>query len=386
MINTLFRQSDVAEPYTFYVGMLQNHPLYFDAENDLWAVYSYEYCHLLLNSASAAIPDVGGDYALSLNYHAQTVRSHLIRLNNPPIHPLRRAVIGQLFQSMQRVPIDTLLDQLIEEQKSRELEWIGAVCKKLPALAILRGFGFADHATNIILSRVEALTKVMAPISTMAVAAAVNRVADELYPLVETHLVQSGTLATLTATNSDHNLDEAALLALLTSNLLGFLIQSYDAGCGLLANGLLAHLSHGDRLGVSVFNKAYFDRLMLETLRFDPPVQNTRRILTQPVQLGEVELPAGSLVLIVVAAANRDPNWFVHPATFDIARPNNAEQLTFGAGAHTCLARYFVVDLVAETLTHLLQRYPRTKITNTSIAYQPAINVRLPKELRICLD
>ena len=196
----------------------------------------------------------------------------------------------------------------------------------------------------------------------------VNAAADEAYPLVEHHILKSGLSVLLE--------DQEDMLRLLAANLIGLLIQSYDAGRGILSNALLHYAQHAK-------SGADYSKLVIEMLRYDPPVHNTRRILMQNVTLNGLEIKAGEAVLLVLAAANRDPQRFANPAQFDQLRPNNSEHLTFGAGAHECLARHYIVKLVVETLEYLSINCPNLRILTDPLEFEPLINVRLPRMLQI---
>jgi cytochrome P450 len=73
-----------------------------------------------------------------------------------------------------------------------------------------------------------------------------------------------------------------------------------------------------------------------EVVRFASPLQRTARRTTCSVELHGVEVPAGSLVLLMLGAANRDPRRFEHPDRFDLDRPLRSH-LGFGEGRHSCL-------------------------------------------------
>src|SRR5262249_8052427 len=73
-----------------------------------------------------------------------------------------------------------------------------------------------------------------------------------------------------------------------------------------------------------------------EILRLEPPTHFVVRVATVDSEVQGVEIPAGSRVLVLMGAANRDPVRFPQPDTFDPHRQASA-QLTFGAGAHYCL-------------------------------------------------
>jgi cytochrome P450 len=73
-----------------------------------------------------------------------------------------------------------------------------------------------------------------------------------------------------------------------------------------------------------------------ETLRLESPVKGDFRLSRTPVSVGGVQLPAGTTVMVLNGAANRDPRRFEDPGTFDVARANARQHLAFGRGIHTC--------------------------------------------------
>jgi cytochrome P450 len=73
-----------------------------------------------------------------------------------------------------------------------------------------------------------------------------------------------------------------------------------------------------------------------ESLRTESPVKGDFRLSRVPVTVGGVDLPAGTTVMVLNGAANRDPRRFPDPATFDAARPNARQHIAFGRGIHTC--------------------------------------------------
>jgi cytochrome P450 len=73
-----------------------------------------------------------------------------------------------------------------------------------------------------------------------------------------------------------------------------------------------------------------------ECLRIESPVKGDFRLNRVPTEVGGVALPAGTTVMVLNGAANRDPRHFDDPATFDVDRPNARQHLAFGRGVHTC--------------------------------------------------
>lgn len=73
-----------------------------------------------------------------------------------------------------------------------------------------------------------------------------------------------------------------------------------------------------------------------ETLRVESPVKGDFRLARCPIQIGGVEIPAGTTVMVLNGAANRDPRQFPEPDKFDVERANARQQMAFGRGIHSC--------------------------------------------------
>ena len=73
-----------------------------------------------------------------------------------------------------------------------------------------------------------------------------------------------------------------------------------------------------------------------ETLRIESPIKGDFRLSRVPTTIGGVPIPAGTTVMVLNGAANRDPRRFENPDTFDIERTNARQNIAFGHGAHTC--------------------------------------------------
>ncbi|MEV5719849.1 cytochrome P450 [Amycolatopsis mediterranei] len=127
-------------------------------------------------------------------------------------------------------------------------------------------------------------------------------------------------------------LSEGELLVTLTL----LLIAGHETTTNLIGNGVLALLRGPDGLkplGTDGENAA---RVVEEVLRYDSPVQLTARTALRDTELGELAVPAGSQLIIVLGAANRDPATGPSPESFDPAR-EPGRHLAFGQGIHFCL-------------------------------------------------
>ncbi|OBG89461.1 cytochrome [Mycobacterium sp. E802] len=74
-----------------------------------------------------------------------------------------------------------------------------------------------------------------------------------------------------------------------------------------------------------------------EALRFESPIRGDFRLARDTTTVGDVEIPAGTVVMVHYGAANRDPRQFDNPDVFDLDRHNARRHIAFGRGVHSCI-------------------------------------------------
>ncbi len=175
----------------------------------------------------------------------------------------------------------------------------------------------------------------------------------------------------------------AALLALappgppeVLANLIGLLVQACDATAGLI--GAAAHHLLPPATPRTAATARTAD-LLAEVLRLDPPVRATRRVTVDRLRLGGRDLPAGSPVLLRFDAANRDPQAFTEPATFQPGR-HGAGLLTFGTGERGCPGDRHALALASGVLDVLRERCRRGP---TPVRHEPHPTLRVPTTLEV---
>jgi cytochrome P450 len=134
------------------------------------------------------------------------------------------------------------------------------------------------------------------------------------------------------AEEADGTLDAVEVLAFAAL----LLAAGSETTTNLIGNALLALLDHPDLLAAVAGDPSRVPAVLEETLRWDSPVQLLMRVTTRATQLAGVELGAGTLVMVLLGAANRDSSQFPDADRFDPDRPSSGH-LGFGFGTHFCL-------------------------------------------------
>ncbi len=115
------------------------------------------------------------------------------------------------------------------------------------------------------------------------------------------------------------------------------LAAGFETTVNLLGNGITLLLEHPDQLAALMADPALWPNAVEEILRFDSPVQMTARVARADTTVAGTRIGAGEMVVIYLAAANRDPAVFADPHRFDVRRPNAGRHLAFSGGRHFCL-------------------------------------------------
>src|SRR5262249_24448007 len=114
-----------------------------------------------------------------------------------------------------------------------------------------------------------------------------------------------------------------------------------------------------------------------EVLRFDSPVQNTRRFVAEPVTVEGQALQPGEAVLVLLAAANRDPAANPDPDRCDPSL-RDPQVYSLGVGVHACPGRRVATAIATAGVAQLLDDGFRPECLDPRPAYRPSPNTRIP--------
>jgi cytochrome P450 len=177
-----------------------------------------------------------------------------------------------------------------------------------------------------------------------------------------------------------HSLDDRALVAFFML----LIIAGVETTINLISKGALKLAERPDLHARLRDQPALVPRFVEEMLRWDPPTHTLFRLARKDVSLGDHVIPAGSLTMVMLAAANRDPAAFPDPDTFDLDRETHGH-VAFGHGAHLCIGLGLARLEGRVAFEALTARFARLERTSAEVPVQHTMTVRAVPRLDLRL-
>jgi len=154
-----------------------------------------------------------------------------------------------------------------------------------------------------------------------------------------------------------------------------FMVAGNETTTSTLAGGLLQLIRNPEQMAKARAAAGGRDpklimNLVEEALRYETPTAGMWRIVRKDTELGGMKIPAGAVMQLRYAAANRDPKKFPDPDRFDIERANARAHLSFGKGPHMCVGNMLSRKEMLVAFDELLER-----LDNFAIADENAIRI-----------
>jgi cytochrome P450 len=363
------------DPYPYYAELVARRPLYRDEALGLWVASSAETVTAVLTSELCRVrPPAEPVPGALLGSPAAVIFGRLVRMNDGPWHD---AVKPALAQSL-----DALAHERVAEESER---WARALAADLDLATF--PFRLSSHVVGALLG-VPApalpevarwtgeLVEAFAPTGSVPRIehgkAAAARLLDLFRSLLATR--RDGLLLALGGRGGHAGQDEGTAIV---ANGIGLLTQAYEATAGLIGNTLLVLAALPAVRTLVAADAGILPDVVEEVLRFDPPVQNTRRFLARGGAVAGQAMNEGEAILVVLAAANRDPAANPDPARFDVARKDR-RSFTFGVGPHACPGQALATAIATAGVASLLRAGVEPRRAAAGACYRPSLNGRIP--------
>jgi cytochrome P450 len=285
---------------------------------------------------------------------------------DPPDHTRLRGLVAKSFTPRRvqdlRLRIERIVDKALDHlAKGSRTDLIADYAARIPERVICELLGIPEEDRTAFLANTTTLVRLLDPVPLSRGEMdhanlqnlALSRYFNRLFDLRRAEPSDDLTTQLVQAQEEGDRLSQEEL----TANMILLFTAGYDTTANLIGNALLALLRHPAQLARLRGDDSLIGNAVEEALRYDPSVQLTVRAALEDVKLGQVVFPKGSVALLLLASANRDPQAYDEPDRFDIGRAN-IRLLSFGGGIHHCLGNQ-LARLEAEiAIGGLIRRFP----------------------------
>lgn len=298
-------------------------------------------------------------------------------VTEPPDHTRMRKLVTRVFtvKAVQGLRVrteqiaDDLLDSLLAEAGpgvTQPVDLVERYCALLPVTVIAEILGVPESDRDLVLEfgsgAAPSLDLGLSWAEFRSVEDALSRFEDWLTDHIELKRREPGDdlLSKLVSARDEDGvaLTDAELKA--TAGLV--LAAGFETTVNLLGNGIALLCENPDQLALLREDADRWSNAVEEVLRLDPPVLLTGRTAVRDTEIAGVPIPRGAVVTALLAGANRDPEVFTDPGTFDVSRSNAADHVSFSGGRHFCLGAALARMEGEVGLQRLFERFPDVQL------------------------
>ena len=394
------------DPYSQYAAVRDADPVHLSPIG-AWALFRYEDVHRVLRDPNLSVEEKNAanlmrmplppDLEAQMETREERGNHTMLNLDPPDHHRLRRLVskvftprmIEELRPHVQQL-VDDALDT-VDARGTGEMDVIGDLAFPLPFTVISEMLGIPEFVDrNQLREWSGAIVKSFDPIITEDEARTMMAASDSFWALmneiIEWKRKNPGDdlLTGMIAAEDDgdrlslEELNEQALL---------LYVAGHETTVNLIGNGMLALCRNRDQLEKLQRDPSLDANAIEELLRFDGPVQMSRRINLADYEVGGKQIPKGSLMMTCLGAANRDPAKFGLTAdALDVTRADANQHVTFGGGFHSCLGAHLARVEGQVAIGTLIRRFPDLELASDTQEWNGRIVLRGLNRLPVVLN
>ncbi len=381
------------DPYAQYAairadGRVHHNPL------GLRVLSHYEDCFELLrlggtsvderNATNVVAPPLPDDLV-----DRQAERSRSILSLDPPDHTRLRRLVSSAFtvrrierlRERARVLVAELLDDIAADTPPGEpVDLLARFAFPLPFVVISELLGMPDGDRDQLRAWSHEMTRSLEPFNDDPTLRRIVAAADQMFAHVDDAIEwkrrnpADDLLSGMIAAEED---GERLSPVELRDQVVLLYLAGHETTVNLIGNGTLALLRHRAQLERLVADPSLDANAVDELLRYDSPVQVSRRIATTDIEIAGEQIGAGELVLTLLGSSNRDEDkWGPTAADLDLGREGAGGHLSFGSGIHHCLGSALARLEGAEAVPALVRRFPGMELATDAPEWNGRIVLR----------
>ncbi len=394
------------DPYPQYAELCATNPVQ-RTPLGLWALFGYDDAVRLLRDPSLSVEDrsvIGANPRAEMRQQILGDRPQrgtrgILNLD-PPDHTRLRRLVQQAFTPRMvdhlaprvQAMVDDMLDAAVARstETDAEMDVIADLAFPLPFRVITEMLGMPASEETSMRDLAHTLTLALEPLLALQhlqeIADASDRIVEQVLDAIEwkrTHPADDLLTALITAEADGDRLSPEELL----DQVILLYVAGHETTVNLIGNGMYALLRNRAQLERWRDDPALDANAVDELLRYDAPVQFSRRVTTADLEFGDQTIEAGVFVLTCLASANRDAaRWGADAQSLDVTRAGAAQHLAFGSGIHHCLGASLARLEGRLAMGTLIRRFPGMELATDTPAWNGRLVLRGLDRLPVRLE
>jgi cytochrome P450 len=371
-----------ADPYPVYARLREEAPIYHNAEYDFWMLTRHADVEKALvdwKTFSSSKSDI-----LDIIRAGFDLPGGVILFEDPPVHTMHRGLMSRIFTPRRMAELEdevraycvACLDPLVGETR---FDIIEELARMLPMKVISMLLGIPEQDQEAVRDKTDQnlRTEPGKPMEIAEEDVASGAMFEDYIDWRMEHPADDLMTLLLNAEFDDAETGETRKLTRQeVSTYTAVLAGAGNETTGRLIGWLTKLMAeHPDQRRAVHQDRSLLNKVIDETLRFEPTGHATARYVTEDVEYHGTTVPAGSPILLSLAAANRDPRRYTDPDVYDIHRADT-QHLTFGYGLHYCLGANLARLEGRVALDEMLNRFPDWDVDPSGMRLFPTSTVR----------
>jgi cytochrome P450 len=370
-----------ADPYPVYARLREEAPLYYNEQQDFYAVSRFEDVQRGLLDRQT-FSSARGSVLEFIKANIE-IPPGIVIFEDPPLHDVHRGLLSRVFTPKKMLALEhkvrefcgRVLDPLVGAGR---FDFVADLGEHIPMRTIGMLLGVPESDQEEARDRANASLRTD-PGKPMEVSADNMGQADFFSDYIDwraTH-PSDDLMSDLLFVEFE---DEHGTIRKLTRDEVLMYVSVISGAGNETTNRLIGWMGkvlaeHPDQRRELVEDRSLVPNAIEELLRFEPPTPHVARYVAQDVKLCDQTVPADSAIICLTGSANRDSDKYQNPDRFDIHR-DIGQHLTFGYGIHFCLGAALARMEGRVTLDEVLKRFPEWEVDSENMRRAPTSTVR----------
>jgi cytochrome P450 len=373
-----FSDQDVAQdPYAYLAYLREQNPVFREPHHGVYVVTGYpetvaafkdHESFSAVNAIGGPFPPLpfepqGDDISAQIDDHRHLFPiAHLMVVMDPPEHTRARSLLSKLLTPARLKENEEFMWELADRQLDEfigrgECEFLGAYAKPFATLVIADLLGVPAGDRDEFRAKLAAIGGAVGSLEGESVAVNPLQWLDDRFTayISERREVPRGDVLTELA-NAKYPDGSTPDVADVVHQATFLFAAGQETVVKLLGSAVRILAEHPELQAQLRENPKLVGQFVEESLRLESPTKVDFRLARKSTTLGGVPIKAGSILMLCLGAANRDPRKFENPNEFRLDRKNVREHIAFGRGIHTCAGAPLARVEAQVTLDRMLHR------------------------------